>query len=93
MNSRQFITSLYTVLVVGLCFGVGVLFLEAYSEYDRLKQTEAASVRRLAEVKARLEQQERILERLRTDRAYVERAIRLRLNNAKPDEMIFQFQD
>ena len=93
MNSRQFITSLYLVLLAGLCIGAGALFLEASADYDRLKQTEAASERRLAEAKARLAQQEIILKRLRTDPDYVARVVRERLHFSKPGEQIFRFEN
>ena len=38
-------------------------------------------------------EQEKILQRLRTDPAYVERVIRRKLGYAKPDEYIFRFDE
>jgi cell division protein DivIC len=93
VNSRQFITSLYLVLLAGLGIGAGALFLEARADYDRLRQTEAASMRRLAEAKARLAQQEIILKRLRTDPDYVARVVRERLHYYKPGEQLFRFEN
>jgi cell division protein DivIC len=81
------------VLFVGLGLGASFLFLEAHSEYNRLRQTEELNRRRLAEVQARLREQEKVLERLRNDPAYVEKVIRKRLNYAKPDEFIFRFPE
>jgi cell division protein FtsB len=42
---------------------------------------------------ARLAEQELVLERLRTDPAYVEMVIRRRLGYAKPDEFVFRFDE
>ena len=93
MNFNRLITSLYFVLFVGLGVTATFLFLEARGEYNRLKQTEALNRRRLAEAETRLREQEKILERLRTDPAYVEKVIRRRLGYARPDEFIFRFQE
>jgi len=48
---------------------------------------------KLIEARDRLEQQETILRRLKTDPAYVERVIRSKLGYAKPDEQIFRAQE
>jgi cell division protein FtsB len=44
-------------------------------------------------VQERLKSQERVLDRLRNDPAYVDRVIRKKLGYAKPDEFIFRFED
>lgn len=93
MNLNRVITSLYVVLFVGLGLGASFLFLEARSEYNRLRQTEILNRRRLAEAQERLQEQEKVLERLRHDPAYVEKVIRKRLGYAKPDEFIFRFPE
>jgi cell division protein FtsB len=68
-------------------------FLDAREEYQRLKRLEAVSRQRLAEAQAKLDEQEKILERLRSDPVYVEKVIRRRLGYAKPEEYIFRFED
>ncbi|HEX2851921.1 MAG TPA: septum formation initiator family protein [Opitutaceae bacterium] len=93
MNLNRFITTLYLVLFVGFGLTASFLFLEARGEYNRLKQAEALNHRRLSEARTRLDEQEKILERLRTDPAYVERVIRNRLGYVKPDEIIFRFPE
>ena len=93
MNLNRVITSLYIVLFVGLGLTACFLFVEARSEYNRLRQTEGLNRRRLAEAQTRLAEQEKILERLRTDPAYVEKVIRKRLGYAKPGEIIFRFPE
>lgn len=93
MHTRRLITTVYLVLLTGLGLGAGALFLDARAQYTQLKQTEAISRQRLAEAEARWREQERILERLRTDRDYVEKVIRKRLGYTRPGEMIFRFED
>jgi cell division protein FtsB len=67
--------------------------MDARAEYNRLEQVEATNRGRLAEVQERLKSQERVLDRLRNDPAYVDRVIRKKLGYAKPDEFIFRFED
>lgn len=93
MKLNRVITSLYIVLFVGLGLTACFLFLDARSEYNRLRHTEAMNRQSLAEAQKRLAEQEKILERLRTDPAYVEKVIRKRLGYAKPDEFIFRFPE
>lgn len=93
MNPHRLIVSLYVVLFLGLGLGAGALFLDARAEYRQLKQAEAASKRRLAEAQARLAEQERTLERLRTDPEFVEKVIRQRLGYARPGDFIFRFEN
>ncbi len=93
VNLNRLIASLYLVLLAGLGVVAAVLFFEAQGEYNRLRQTELVNQRRLADVQARLHEQEVILERLRTDPTYVEKVIRLRLGWARRDEFIFRFEN
>jgi cell division protein DivIC len=93
VNFRKVILSLYVLLFVGLGLAGGILFKDAHDEYSRLEQVETANRRRLAEAQGRLRDQERVLERLRTDPSYVDKVIRIRLGYAKPDEFIFRFED
>ena len=93
MTLRRFIVSLYLVLFLGVGLASGVFFWQARAEYDQLKLQEAASRVRLAETEAKLREQEKIIDRLRNDPAFVEKVIRRRLNYAKPDEFIFRFEE
>ncbi len=92
VNLRRFIVGLYFLLFVGLGLTSAAFFWQTRAEYNRFRQIEADNQRRLAEAEARLKQQERILERLRTDPAYVEKIIRQQLGYAKPGEFIFRFE-
>lgn len=93
MTLRRFIVSLYLLLFLVIGVGSGMYFLDAREEYQRLKRLEAVSRQRLAEAQAKLDEQEKILERLRSDPVYVEKVIRRRLGYAKPEEYIFRFKD
>jgi cell division protein DivIC len=90
---RKVILSLYMVLIAGLGVGGGILFLDASEEYSRLEVVQAENRRRLAEAQEQLRNQEKVLERLRNDPAYVDKVIRKKLGYAKPDEFIFHFAE
>ncbi|MSU72851.1 MAG: septum formation initiator family protein [Opitutus sp.] len=93
MNVHRLIASLYVLLLLGMGLGAGAFFLEARAQYRQLKQTELTNRLRLEEATTRLREQEKVLERLRTDRDFVEKVIRKRLGYAKPGEVIFRFED
>ena len=93
MNLRRVIVSLYLLLFAGLGLTGAYLFIDARAEYDRLEQVESLNRSRLAEVQDRLRSQEKVLDRLRNDPAFVDRVIRKKLGYAKPDEFIFRFED
>ncbi|MSU70191.1 MAG: septum formation initiator family protein [Opitutaceae bacterium] len=93
MNLRRLIVGLYLLLFVGIGLASAAFFLQTRAEYNRLRQFEAVGQRRLAEAETRLREQERILLRLQTDPAYVEKIIRRRLGYAKPEEFIFRFEE
>jgi cell division protein FtsB len=87
------ILSLYVLLFAGLGVAGGYLFLDARHEYSRLVQVETLNRQRLTEAQEKLKDQERVLDRLRNDPAYVDQVIRKNLLLAKPDEEIFRFED
>ena len=91
MNSRRLIVLLYVVLLAAFGLGAGALLIEAQAEYAKLKQDQAASAAKLAAARTRLQEQQRILERLRTDPVFVEKVIRGELGYARPGEVIFRF--
>ena len=92
MNLRRVIITFYLLLFLSLAAGASIFFLQTRREYTQLLKTEAESRRLLAEAQLKLREQQRILDRLRNDPAYVEMVIRRRLGYAKPDEMIFRFE-
>lgn len=93
MNHRRLILSVYGVVLTALVVWAGAVFFETRAEYNQLKQTEAEIRRRLAEAQARLAEQERNLQRLKTDPEYGEKIIRKRLQYVKPGEMIYWFEN
>ncbi len=84
------VSALACVGVIGL---LATVLVQTRAEYVQVQQAEVAARQRLAEVEARLTEQEIVLERLRNDPAYVERVIRSRLGYAKPEEFVFRFSD
>ncbi len=92
MKPSRTIVALYVLLFAGLGVSTGLLFSDAWKEYNQLRQAEADSKRRLAEAQTRLAEQKKILERLRTDPVFVEKVIRQRLGYTKPDEYIFRYE-
>jgi cell division protein FtsB len=90
---RKIILGLYLLLFAGLAVAGGILFMDASEEYSRLEAVQAENRRRLSEAQEQLKNQERVLERLRTDPEYVDKVIRRKLGYAKPDEFIFHFAE
>ena len=93
MNLRHCIFYLYLALIVGIGVAGGLFFIDARAEYARLTAIQAENKRRVAEAETRLKYQERVLERLRTDPAYVEKVIRSKLGYAAPNEFIFRLSE
>lgn len=89
--SHRLIVLLYFVLLTGCGIWAGALFLEARAQHGQLKQLQAASEAKLAAAEARFREQERILERLRSDPSFVEKVIREQLAYKKPAELIYRF--
>jgi cell division protein FtsB len=92
LHLRRLIISFYLLLFLCLAVGSGVFFLQTRREYQQLKKAEAESRQLLAEAELRLKEQEKVLDRLRNDPAFVELVIRRQLGYAKPEETIFRFE-
>jgi cell division protein DivIC len=93
VNLRTCILYVYLALIVGIGVTGALFFLDARAEYTRLQAIQVINRRRVAEAETRLKYQEKVLERLRSDPAYVEKVIRRKLGYARPDEFIFRFSD
>lgn len=91
MTLRRLIIAIYLLVFLSAAAASGVFFWQTRREYDQLLESEKASKQHLAEMQTKLNEQEKILQRLRTDPDYVEMVIRRRLGYAKPDEYIFRF--
>jgi cell division protein DivIC len=92
LNFRRLIIVFYLLLFLCLAVGSGVFFLQTRREYRQLLKSEAESQQLLAEAQFKLGEQEKILDRLRNDPAFVELVIRRQLGYAKPEETIFRFE-
>lgn len=92
LNPSRLITIAYIVVLTVLGIVAGGLFFDAHAVHRQLEQTNATLTRTLAEAEEQLREQKVVLERLRTDPAYVDKVIRQRLNYAKPDDYIFRFK-
>ncbi len=90
---RRLILTFYTLLFIAVGVASALFFWQTRQEYDRLRTIEAQTQQRLAEAEAKLAEQERVLARLRSDPEYVELVIRRRLGYAKPEEVVFRFED
>lgn len=93
MNSRRIFTATYIVLLAAFVLAAGAWFVDAHAEYRQLKLAEAAHEQSLADARKRLAEQQKILERLRNDPAFVEKVIRERLKFVRPGEVVFRFED
>jgi cell division protein FtsB len=93
VKSRKVIVGLYLLLFAGLGVSGGYLYLDARAEYNRLEQVETLNRQKLAEAQLQLQSQEKVLERLRTDPAFVDKVIRKKLGYVKPDEFVYRFED
>jgi len=93
LTARRVIIWIYASLFVGVGLLSGVFFFQTYQEYAQLRRVEADTRQRLARAEQRLKDQELVLERLRSDPAFVEKIIRLQLRYAKPSELIFRFEE
>ena len=93
MTLRRLALILYLALFAGIGAAAVMFCLDARKEYLRLSAIQAEDRQRLNQAEERLREQEIVLQRLRTDPAYVERVIRRRLGYAKPDEFIFRFEN
>jgi cell division protein DivIC len=93
MLPRPIVVSAYVLVFAGLIALAGAYFWQSRLEYVRMQAIEAQVKGRLDRANAELQRQQKTLDRLRNDPAYVAMIIRRRLGYAKPDELIFHFQD
>ncbi|MCC5022500.1 MAG: septum formation initiator family protein [Candidatus Synoicihabitans palmerolidicus] len=68
-------------------------YLQMQAEYKQRQEVERVTAEQLRIAETCLKEQEDMLQRLRTDPSYVELTIRRRLGYAKPNELVFRFED
>lgn len=91
MTLRRIIYSVYAALLAALAVAAGLYFVDVNEQYLHLKTVEVRNRRKLDELEKHLAEQQRTLDRLRHDPAYVEMVIRRNLGYTKADESIFRF--
>jgi cell division protein DivIC len=92
MTLRRSVFAFYALLFVALTLFAGLFFLRTYGEVTALEAQERDSRQRLAELQIHAANQQSRLDRLRSDPAFVERAIREKLGYARPDEVVYRFE-
>ena len=92
MNLRRLIISVYLLVFAGAAFTAGLFFLDAREEYIRLKNMEMQNQQKLADAQQKLEDEQKVLERLKTDPAYVQHRIEQELGFVKPDASVIRFE-
>lgn len=81
------------VLFAALLLWAVTFFVQMHRELKTLQAQESFNRRRLADAEAKLQQQEKYLDRLRHDPALVEQLIRQKLGYARGDEFVFRFEE
>jgi cell division protein DivIC len=91
VNSRRLLAGLYLILFLAIGLGAGTLYLKMRQEYETQRRTQAKLAHEVADLRTKVDAQERYLKRLREDPALVERLLRERLKYSKPGEWVFDF--
>ena len=89
---RQFLIGIYVLGFVAIAAGSTTFFWQTRSEYLRQNEVARVTQERLLVAEARLREQQKTLERLENDPAFVETLIRRRRGYVKPNELIFRFE-
>jgi cell division protein FtsB len=92
VTARRVMIWIYAGIFAGVALLSGMFFFQTYQEYAQLRRVEAGTRQRLVQAEQRMKEQEKVLDRLRSDPAYVRQIIRLQLRYAKPSELIFRFE-
>jgi cell division protein FtsB len=93
VNYSKLIIGFYSLLFAGVALWGVTFFVQMQRDLTILRIQENASLRRLDEARARLQAQEKYLDRLQHDPALVEQIIRQKLGYAKSAEFVFRFED
>jgi cell division protein DivIC len=93
VNYGKLIQGIFVVLFTAILLWAVVFFVQMHRDLTALRAQQAANQRQLALAEARLQQQEKYLDRLRHDPVLVEQLIRQKLGYAKGEEFIFRFEE
>lgn len=84
---------LLTCLLFVVIGGFTMMLMQAYREYDNFKGREQAMEERVTDMRRQVSAKERYLDHLLNNPEFLERVIRLKLGYARPDEVIFRFDE
>ncbi len=90
---QRLVTIVMALVFVAMAAGSTTVFFQTKAEYEQRQQTERLVKERLRIAQDRLKEQEEMLQRLRSDPDYVSLVIRRRLGYAKPEELVFRFEN
>jgi cell division protein FtsB len=93
VNINKLIAVVFTLAFAGVTFWAVTFFVQMQREITVLRAQEAYNRERLAETEAKLVEQQKYLEKLRTDPVLVEKLIREKLRYSRSDEFVFRFED
>ena len=93
MNYSKLVQGIFAVLFTAITLWAVAFFVQMHRDLKALQAQQAANQRQLAAAEARLQAQEKYLERLRHDPVLVEQLIRQKLGYAKGEEFVFRFEE
>jgi cell division protein DivIC len=93
VNYSKLVQGIFAALFTAITLWAVAFFVEMHRDLKALQAQQAASQRQLAVAQARLEVQEKYLDRLRHDPVLVEQLIRQKLGYAKGGEFVFRFEE
>lgn len=93
VNWNKLINVVAGTLFAGVAVWAGLFFVDLYRDLSVLRAQEAYNRRKLTEAQTKLAEQQRYLERLRSDPALVEAVIRKKLGYVREGEFIFRFPE
>lgn len=93
MNYSKLVQGIFAVLFTAITLWAVAFFVQMHRDLKALQAQQAANQRQLAAAEARLQLQEKYLDRLRHDPVLVEQLIRQKLGYAKGEEFVFRFDE
>ena len=93
MNYSKLVQGLFGALFTAITLWAVSFFVQMHRDLKALQAQQAANLRQLATAEARLQAQEKYLDRLRHDPVLVEQLIRQKLGYARGEEFVFRFEE
>ncbi|MDP1581429.1 MAG: septum formation initiator family protein [Candidatus Didemnitutus sp.] len=93
LNWNKTILTVFALLFAGVTVLAGLFFLQMNRELTNIRAQETSNQRRLAAAQTKLEEQERYLQRLKSDPKLLEQVIRRKLGYVRTEEFVFRFDD